>query len=139
MPQEVSIQVLAPVACWRPWLAGARGWLAHVAGLRPWRPWLAGAVAGAFSGALEKTAFAFAEVFVEVNKVHSEEFIPELRAATACTSATVRRGFLEMIDCMPQAMKMDFVPYIGVRETACDRGCGRGRDCRGDAKRTAAK
>ena len=40
MPQEVSKQVLEPVAGWRPWLVGARGWLAPVAG---WRPWLAGA------------------------------------------------------------------------------------------------
>ena len=38
-------------------------------------------------------ALAFAEVFVEMNEVHAEEFIPELRVATAGTSASVRRGF----------------------------------------------
>ena len=57
-------------------------------------------------------ALALAEVFVRMNKVQVEEFIPELRAITADTSAAVRRGFLELFDCMPQAMKMEFVPFI---------------------------
>ena len=44
--------------------------------------------------------------------VYAEEFIPELRAAIADTSSAVRRGFLELLDCMPQALKMEFVPII---------------------------
>ena len=63
-----------------------------------------------------------------MNKVHAEEFIPELRAATADTSAAVRRGFLERMDCMPQAMKMEFVPFIDPFFPAMLMGMARSKD-----------
>ena len=43
-------------------------------------------------------ALALAEVLVKMNKVQAEGFFPEHRAATADTSAVVRRGFLELIE-----------------------------------------
>ena len=40
------------------------------------------------------------------------EFVPELQVGATEERWSTRRGFLELMDTMPQALKMDFVPYI---------------------------
>jgi len=76
------------------------------------QPWLFDRLRNASGNEQTGAALALAEVFVKMEKEHAVNFIPELRAATAHSDAAVRCGFLELMDCMPQAMKMDFAPFI---------------------------
>ncbi|CAK9019299.1 Elongation factor 3B (EF-3B) (Homolog of EF-3) (Translation elongation factor 3B) [Durusdinium trenchii] len=57
-------------------------------------------------------AMGLAEVFVRMEKAKLTQLMPEVQKGANEESVTVRRGFLELMDTMPQAMKMDFVPYI---------------------------
>ena len=41
-----------------------------------------------------------------------KQLIPELVKGSVDEKWSIRRGFLELMDTMPQAMKMDFVPFI---------------------------
>lgn len=57
-------------------------------------------------------ALGLAEVFVRMPAAKLNELIPELQKGCVDEKWSVRRGFLELMDTMPQAMKMDFVPFI---------------------------
>lgn len=58
------------------------------------------------------SALALAETFLKTDKDLAESLICELQTGAADPKWSIRRGFLELMDTMPQAMKMDFVPYI---------------------------
>ncbi|CAJ1345754.1 unnamed protein product [Effrenium voratum] len=57
-------------------------------------------------------ALGLGEVFVRTEKAKLTQLVPEVQKGANHEDLTVRRGFLELMDTMPQAMKMDFVPYI---------------------------
>eukprot|EP00930_Biecheleria_cincta_P045393 TRINITY_DN31293_c0_g2_i1.p1 TRINITY_DN31293_c0_g2~~TRINITY_DN31293_c0_g2_i1.p1 ORF type:complete len:1428 (+),score=369.05 TRINITY_DN31293_c0_g2_i1:76-4359(+) len=57
-------------------------------------------------------ALALAEVLLKMRKDLSAKLMPEIQLGAADEKASVRRGFLELMEAMPHAMKMDFVPYI---------------------------
>ncbi|CAJ1359336.1 unnamed protein product [Effrenium voratum] len=57
-------------------------------------------------------ALALAETLFKMDKELAASFVGELQAGATDPKTSVRRGFLELMDTMPQAMKMDFVPYI---------------------------
>jgi len=47
-----------------------------------------------------------------MDKTLQAELMPEIEMGATDAKASVRRGFLELMDTMPHAIKMDFVPYI---------------------------
>jgi ATPase subunit of ABC transporter with duplicated ATPase domains len=57
-------------------------------------------------------ALALAEVLLKMDKTRAAELFPEIEAGATDEKASVRRGFLELLEAIPHAMKMDFVPYI---------------------------
>eukprot|EP00439_Symbiodinium_sp_Y106_P082736 s465_g22.t1 len=57
-------------------------------------------------------SLGLAEVFVRMEKAKLSQLIPEVQKGANDDKLAVRRGFLELMDTMPQAMKMDFVPFI---------------------------
>ncbi|CAE7202660.1 HEF3 [Symbiodinium sp. CCMP2592] len=57
-------------------------------------------------------SLGLAEVFVRMEKAKLSQLIPEVQKGANDEKLAVRRGFLELMDTMPQAMKMDFVPFI---------------------------
>lgn len=76
------------------------------------QPWLFGKLRGGEQGEQCGSALAIAEVFVKMDPTKASKFIPSLQAGAADPAWKVRRGFLELTDTMPLAMKMEFVPYI---------------------------
>mmetsp|Transcript_51568 Transcript_51568/g.111983 ORF Transcript_51568/g.111983 Transcript_51568/m.111983 type:complete len:1157 (+) Transcript_51568:87-3557(+) len=48
----------------------------------------------------------------EMDKTKQADLFPEIQVGAMDDKASVRRGFLELMEAMPHAMKMDFVPYI---------------------------
>jgi len=57
-------------------------------------------------------ALALAEVLVKMDKARAAELFPEIEVGATDEKASVRRGFLELLEAIPHAMKMEFVPYI---------------------------
>ncbi|CAE7228817.1 HEF3 [Symbiodinium sp. CCMP2456] len=57
-------------------------------------------------------SLGLAEVFVRMEKAKLSQLLPEVQKGANDEKLAVRRGFLELMDTMPQAMKMDFVPFI---------------------------
>jgi ATPase subunit of ABC transporter with duplicated ATPase domains len=76
------------------------------------QPWLFGKLRHAELGEQLGAALAIAEVFSKMDKTSAEKLIPEIEVAAQDENPRIRRGFLELLDTMPHAMKMDFVPYI---------------------------
>eukprot|EP00437_Effrenium_voratum_P030289 CAMPEP_0181409902 /NCGR_PEP_ID=MMETSP1110-20121109/7063_1 /TAXON_ID=174948 /ORGANISM="Symbiodinium sp., Strain CCMP421" /LENGTH=1412 /DNA_ID=CAMNT_0023532433 /DNA_START=36 /DNA_END=4271 /DNA_ORIENTATION=+ len=75
-------------------------------------PWLFGKLRGGEQGEQTGCALALAETLFKMDKELAASFVGELQAGATDPKTSVRRGFLELMDTMPQAMKMDFVPYI---------------------------
>jgi len=76
------------------------------------QPWLFKKLAGGDPGETIGSALALAEVILKMEKPKTAELIPEILAGASAEKWSTRKGFLELMDTMPQAMKMDFVPYI---------------------------
>mmetsp|Transcript_23976 Transcript_23976/g.74311 ORF Transcript_23976/g.74311 Transcript_23976/m.74311 type:complete len:1431 (+) Transcript_23976:76-4368(+) len=76
------------------------------------QPWLFGKLRNGEIGEQLGASLALAEVFVKMDKGFAAELVPEIEVGATDEKASVRRGFLELLDTMPNAMKMDFVPYI---------------------------
>jgi len=76
------------------------------------QPWLFGKLRNGTIGEQIGTSLAIAEVLQKMDKEKAAELFPEIQAGGLDEKASVRRGFLELMDTMPQAMKMDYVPYI---------------------------
>eukprot|EP00929_Paragymnodinium_shiwhaense_P117010 TRINITY_DN870_c0_g1_i13.p1 TRINITY_DN870_c0_g1~~TRINITY_DN870_c0_g1_i13.p1 ORF type:complete len:1413 (-),score=497.37 TRINITY_DN870_c0_g1_i13:141-4379(-) len=75
-------------------------------------PWLFGKLRAGQLGEQLGASLAIAEVFVKMDKAKTEAMMPEVQAAAMIDKAGMKRGFLELLDSMPNAMKMEFVPYI---------------------------
>eukprot|EP00929_Paragymnodinium_shiwhaense_P117009 TRINITY_DN870_c0_g1_i12.p1 TRINITY_DN870_c0_g1~~TRINITY_DN870_c0_g1_i12.p1 ORF type:complete len:1414 (-),score=509.47 TRINITY_DN870_c0_g1_i12:580-4821(-) len=75
-------------------------------------PWLFDKLRNGQLGEQLGASLAIAEVFLKMEKTKSEALMPEVHAAALSDKAGTRRGFLELMDAMPNAMKMDFVPYL---------------------------
>ncbi|CAK9104629.1 unnamed protein product [Durusdinium trenchii] len=75
-------------------------------------PWLFNKLRKGEQGEQTGAALALAETLVKMDKDLAATFIGELCAGATDAHWPVRRGFLELMDTMPQAMKMEFVPYI---------------------------
>mmetsp|Transcript_45336 Transcript_45336/g.98572 ORF Transcript_45336/g.98572 Transcript_45336/m.98572 type:complete len:1420 (+) Transcript_45336:85-4344(+) len=76
------------------------------------QPWLFGKLRNGEVGEQIGASLAIAEVLLKMDKTKVAELMPEIAAGAMNEKASVRRGFLELADAMPNAMKMDFVPYI---------------------------
>lgn len=76
------------------------------------QPWLFGKLRTGELGEQLGASLAIAEVLLKSDKEKAAKLIPEIEAGLCDPKFSVRRGFLELADTMPNAMKMDFVPYI---------------------------
>jgi len=76
------------------------------------QPWLFGRLRAGESGEQLGAALALAQVCLRMERARLAELVPEIEAGAREDSAKARFGFLELMDTMPQALKMDFVPYI---------------------------
>jgi ATPase subunit of ABC transporter with duplicated ATPase domains len=75
-------------------------------------PWLFNRLRAGQVGEQLGASLALAEVFLKTDKAKAADLMPEIEIGAFSDKASVRRGFLELTDAMPNAMKMDFVPYI---------------------------
>jgi len=76
------------------------------------QPWLFGKLRNGEIGEQLGASLALAEVLLKMDKTFAAELMPELEEGCTSDKASIRRGFLELMDTIPQAIKMDFVPYI---------------------------
>ena len=53
-----------------------------------------------------------AEVLVKMDKTRAADLFPKIEVDATGDKSSVRRGFLELREAIPHAMKMSFVPYI---------------------------
>jgi len=63
-------------------------------------------------GEQKGASLALSEALLKMDKGLAAQLIPYVELAADHEKLTVRRGFLEFLECLPHAMKMDFVPYI---------------------------
>eukprot|EP00746_Dinoflagellata_sp_MGD_P000859 gnl/MRDRNA2_/MRDRNA2_101597_c0_seq1.p1 gnl/MRDRNA2_/MRDRNA2_101597_c0~~gnl/MRDRNA2_/MRDRNA2_101597_c0_seq1.p1 ORF type:complete len:1388 (-),score=421.45 gnl/MRDRNA2_/MRDRNA2_101597_c0_seq1:268-4431(-) len=75
-------------------------------------PWLFKTLREAPHGEQIGAALALAEVAVKMDKDKLKHLIPEIRLGARAEKWEVRRGFLELLDALPNSLKMDFVPYL---------------------------
>merc|ERR1740130_1061926 len=76
------------------------------------QPWLFGRLYNGEIGEQLGAALALSEVLFKMDKSLMAKLAPEIEMGAADTKAAVKRGFLELLEVMPHAMKMKFVPYI---------------------------
>lgn len=76
------------------------------------QPWLFKKLVDGDPGEIIGSALGLAEVLLKMEKKLASELIPEILAGASSEKWSTKKGFLELLDTMPQAMKMDFVPYI---------------------------
>mmetsp|Transcript_58848 Transcript_58848/g.140342 ORF Transcript_58848/g.140342 Transcript_58848/m.140342 type:complete len:1419 (-) Transcript_58848:107-4363(-) len=76
------------------------------------QPFLFGKLRNGELGEQLGAALALSEVLLKMNKADQAKLMPEIELAMTDEKPSVRRGFLELAENMPHAMKMDFVPYI---------------------------
>eukprot|EP00927_Polykrikos_kofoidii_P000852 TRINITY_DN10324_c0_g1_i1.p1 TRINITY_DN10324_c0_g1~~TRINITY_DN10324_c0_g1_i1.p1 ORF type:complete len:1436 (-),score=300.37 TRINITY_DN10324_c0_g1_i1:244-4551(-) len=76
------------------------------------QPWLFGRLRNGAIGEQIGCSLALAEVFVKMDSAKAAALMPEVEAASLEEKPSVSRGFMEFMDAVPHAMKMDFVPYI---------------------------
>lgn len=76
------------------------------------QPWLFGRLRNGEIGEQLGASIALAEVLNKMDNAKILELTPEIQMGALEEKASVRRGFLELLDAMPNIMKMDFVPYI---------------------------
>jgi len=103
------------------------------------QPFLFGKLRGGDASEQIGAALGLAEVFVRMDKAKLSQFVPEVQKGANDENLTVRRGFLELMDTMPQAMKMDFVPYIERLFPAMLMGINGEKDLSDDAALKAAQ
>jgi ATPase subunit of ABC transporter with duplicated ATPase domains len=76
------------------------------------QPWLFSKLRTGEIGEQLGAALALAEVLLKMDKSLVAKFVPEIEVAAGDEKASIRRGMLELLESMPHAMKMDFVPFI---------------------------
>lgn len=76
------------------------------------QPWLFKKLVDGDPGEKIGASLALAEVLFKMEKPFAAALIPEILAGASADKHSSRKGFLELMDTMPQALKMDFVPYI---------------------------
>jgi len=76
------------------------------------QPWLFNKLRTGEKGEQIGCALAIAQVCLRMEKSRLQELIPEMEMGARDENKKVHAGFLELMDSMPQALKMDFVPYI---------------------------
>eukprot|EP00933_Yihiella_yeosuensis_P060884 TRINITY_DN63683_c0_g1_i1.p1 TRINITY_DN63683_c0_g1~~TRINITY_DN63683_c0_g1_i1.p1 ORF type:complete len:1428 (+),score=454.93 TRINITY_DN63683_c0_g1_i1:157-4440(+) len=76
------------------------------------QPWLFSKLRDGEQGEQIGAALALAQTLMKMDQDMSETLISEIQAGATDAKWARRRGFLELMDAMPQAMKMDFVPFI---------------------------
>merc|ERR1740130_871032 len=76
------------------------------------QPWLFGMLRNGEIGEQLGASLALAEVLLKMDKSLMAKLVPEIELAAGDEKTTVRRGFLELLEVLPHAMKMEFVPYI---------------------------
>jgi len=74
--------------------------------------WLFGKLRNGEVGEQLGSALALAEVLLEMDAALVAKFTPEIELGACDEKASIRRGFLELMETMPHAMKMQFVPFI---------------------------
>eukprot|EP00931_Biecheleriopsis_adriatica_P106681 TRINITY_DN8107_c0_g3_i1.p1 TRINITY_DN8107_c0_g3~~TRINITY_DN8107_c0_g3_i1.p1 ORF type:complete len:1430 (+),score=440.13 TRINITY_DN8107_c0_g3_i1:57-4346(+) len=76
------------------------------------QPYLFGKLRNGELGEQLGASLALAEVLLKMRKDLVPGLMKEIHLGAMSEKPSVRRGFLEVMDTMPNAMKMDFVPYI---------------------------
>eukprot|EP00441_Pelagodinium_beii_P008993 CAMPEP_0197703132 /NCGR_PEP_ID=MMETSP1338-20131121/125279_1 /TAXON_ID=43686 ORGANISM="Pelagodinium beii, Strain RCC1491" /NCGR_SAMPLE_ID=MMETSP1338 /ASSEMBLY_ACC=CAM_ASM_000754 /LENGTH=1412 /DNA_ID=CAMNT_0043287025 /DNA_START=11 /DNA_END=4249 /DNA_ORIENTATION=+ len=76
------------------------------------QPYLFGKLRNGQIGEQLGAALALAEVLLKMNKTLVPGLMTEIQLGACDEKANVRRGFLELLEALPHAMKMDFAPYI---------------------------
>jgi ATPase subunit of ABC transporter with duplicated ATPase domains len=76
------------------------------------QPWLFGKLRNGEIGEQLGASLALAEVFNKMDKTMAAKLMPEIELGAQEEKKNVRRGFLELLETMPHALKMEFVPYI---------------------------
>jgi ATPase subunit of ABC transporter with duplicated ATPase domains len=74
--------------------------------------WLFGKLRNGEIGEQLGASLALAEVLLKMDKTLVAKMTPEIEFGACDEKAGVRRGFLELLEVMPHAMKMQVVPYI---------------------------
>jgi len=76
------------------------------------QPWLFEKLRNGQIGEQLGASLAISEVLLKMDQSLVPELMPEIEAGGIDAKGPVRRGFLELMDAMPHAMKMGFVPFI---------------------------
>lgn len=76
------------------------------------QPWLFGRLRNGELGEQTGASLGLAEQFAKMDKDLAFSMKGDLQAGASDPKWSSKRGFLELMDTMPQAMKMEFVPYI---------------------------
>lgn len=76
------------------------------------QPWLFAKLRNGGVAEQNGAALALAEVLMKMSKERAAELFPEIEAGCRDGKASIRRGMMELMDALPNSMKMDFVPYI---------------------------
>jgi ATPase subunit of ABC transporter with duplicated ATPase domains len=76
------------------------------------QPWLFERLRNGDVGEQMGCALALAEVFLKMDTSKAGELVPEIEAGAMEENIKIRRGFMELLEAAPHAMKMLFVPYI---------------------------
>jgi ATPase subunit of ABC transporter with duplicated ATPase domains len=94
-------------------------------------PWLFQKMGNGNQGEQIGAALALAEVLTKMEKgrkLRCDALIPEIQAGALHEKWNFKRGYLELLDAAPQAMKMAFTPYIASLFPACLMGITGDRD-----------
>jgi len=76
------------------------------------QPWMFGKLRSGDSAEQMGASLGVAEICVRMEKGKLNALVPEMELGARDEKWVIRRGFLELMDTMPQALKMDFVPFI---------------------------
>jgi len=76
------------------------------------QPWLFAKLRNGEIGEQLGASLALAEVMNKMDVAKLALLMPEIQMGVMEEKASVRRGFLELMDTLPSTLKMDFVPYI---------------------------
>jgi ATPase subunit of ABC transporter with duplicated ATPase domains len=76
------------------------------------QPWLFTKLRGGEVGEQIGASLALAEVLLKMDKERAAELMPEIEKACIEIPNAKKRGFMELMEATPHAMKMDYVPFI---------------------------
>eukprot|EP00931_Biecheleriopsis_adriatica_P074143 TRINITY_DN4826_c0_g1_i1.p1 TRINITY_DN4826_c0_g1~~TRINITY_DN4826_c0_g1_i1.p1 ORF type:complete len:1432 (+),score=436.50 TRINITY_DN4826_c0_g1_i1:58-4296(+) len=102
------------------------------------QPWLFGKLRNGELGEQLGSALALAEVLLKMRKDFVPGLMKEIQMGAMSEKPSTRRGFLELMETMPHAMKMDFVPYISTLFPVMLMGISGDKDKDADAGLKAA-